>query len=97
VCAVKPKDSIRYIRSYSDSESVKREEYMLIQTPQIFDLDVLKNAYQNQPYQAAFTDDASVAEANGIRIQLCEGDYRNIKITTPEDLLLAEVLIHQFT
>jgi 2-C-methyl-D-erythritol 4-phosphate cytidylyltransferase len=64
----------------------------LIQTPQIFSVKDLKEAFM-QEYSDDFTDDARVVEALGIQINLVEGSYENIKITTPEDLLLAEVLM----
>jgi 2-C-methyl-D-erythritol 4-phosphate cytidylyltransferase len=64
----------------------------LIQTPQIFSVKDLKEAFK-QPYSDDFTDDARVVEALGIHINLVEGSYKNIKITTPEDLVLAEVLL----
>jgi 2-C-methyl-D-erythritol 4-phosphate cytidylyltransferase len=64
----------------------------LIQTPQIFSLKDLKTAFK-QDYSTDFTDDARVVESIGVKINLVEGSYRNIKITTPEDLDLAEVLL----
>ena len=69
-----------------------RGDYRLVQTPQTFDIQLLKAA-NRQPYHDGFTDDASVVEAFGFDITLVEGNRENIKITTPYDLKIAEVLI----
>jgi len=83
-------ETIRKVDETSSS-TVKRENYKLVQTPQCFNLKIIKKAFE-QTYHPNFTDDASVAEANGIQIHLVEGNRENIKITTPEDLLMAETL-----
>ena len=69
-----------------------RGDYRLVQTPQTFDIQLLKAA-NRQPYNEGFTDDASVVEAYGYPITLVEGNRENIKITTPFDLRMAEVLL----
>ena len=69
-----------------------RDEYRLVQTPQVFDIQLLKAA-NRQPYRDAFTDDASVVEAYGVTVTLVEGNRENIKITTPGDLNMAEAVI----
>jgi len=74
------------------SHTVPRNDYRLVQTPQTFDIQLLKAANQ-QPYNDNFTDDASVVESYGYEITLVEGNRENIKITTPYDLKIAEVLI----
>lgn len=75
------------------SEGTKpRTDYRLVQTPQVFDIRLLKAA-NSQPYDDGFTDDASVVERYGYTITLVEGNRENIKITTPYDLKIAEVLI----
>jgi len=74
------------------SITVPRGDYRLVQTPQTFDIQLLKAA-NRQPYNDGFTDDASVVEAFGIDVTLVEGNRENIKITTPYDLKIAEVLI----
>ena len=74
------------------SETVSRSDYKLVQTPQVFDIQLLKEAY-NQEYTDTFTDDASVVEAMGGEICLVPGNRENIKLTTPFDLKIAEVLI----
>ena len=76
----------------ADSVTVPRDEYRLVQTPQTFDIQLLKAA-NRQPYNDGFTDDASVVESYGHQITLVEGNRENIKITTPYDLKIAEVLI----
>ena len=74
------------------SRTVPRNDYRLVQTPQTFDIQLLKAA-NRQPYNDGFTDDASVVEAFGFDITLVEGNRENIKITTPFDLRMAEVLL----
>ena len=74
------------------SQTVPRDQYRLVQTPQTFDIQLLKAA-NKQPYNDGFTDDASVVESFGHKITLVEGNRENIKITTPYDLKIAEVLI----
>ena len=73
------------------SETVPRDQYKLVQTPQVFDVALLRRAYQ-QEYTDLFTDDASVVEALGEKVYLVEGNRENIKLTTPFDLKLAEWL-----
>ena len=84
-------DSIRAIDN-NDSKPINRENLRVIQTPQTFKLDLIKNAF-NQPYNPCFTDEATVAELAGIKINLVKGDQRNIKVTTPEDLIIASALL----
>lgn len=74
------------------SVTVNRDDYKLVQTPQVFDADLLKQAYE-QPYQPGFTDDASVVEFLGTAVALTAGNRENIKITTPFDLAIAEALL----
>ena len=78
-------ETVRQILPDGTSITRPRDEYRLVQTPQTFPLIMLKEAYQ-QPYSEAFTDDASVVEATGQRIEMIEGNRENIKITTPSDL-----------
>lgn len=78
------------------SVSVDRSDYRLVQTPQVFDIQLLKAA-NRQPYRDTFTDDASVVESYGQAITLVEGNRENIKITTPFDLQIAEALIRPST
>ena len=74
------------------SLTVPRSDYRLVQTPQTFDIQLLKAA-NRQPYNDNFTDDASVVEAFGQEITLVEGNRENIKITTPYDMIVAEALV----
>ena len=75
-----------------ESVTVSRDDYRLVQTPQVFDAELLKAAY-GQPYTPHFTDDASVVEAWGASVTLTPGNRENIKITTPFDLKIAAALI----
>jgi len=86
-------ETLRHIAGGADgaSATVPRSEYRLVQTPQAFDIQLLKAA-NRQPYRDDFTDDASVVEAYGHPITLVEGNRENIKITTPYDLRVAEAL-----
>ena len=75
------------------SVTVPRNDYRLVQTPQCFDIQLLKAA-NRQPYNDGFTDDASVVEAFGQSITLVEGNRENIKITTPYDIVVAEAILN---
>ena len=85
---------VETVRQLKDETSftVPRNDYRLVQTPQCFDIQLLKAANQQQ-YNDGFTDDASVVEAFGMDVTLVEGNRENIKITTPYDLKIAEVLV----
>jgi 2-C-methyl-D-erythritol 4-phosphate cytidylyltransferase len=87
VVSVASKDSVRV-----NGQAIDRSTVRLIQTPQTFQIPLIKKAFET-PELSTFTDDASVAEHAGFEIHLIEGAYENIKITTPEDLLWAEVLL----
>ena len=81
-------ETLRHI----EKGNLYRADYRLVQTPQTFDIQLLKAA-NRQPYQESFTDDASVVEAYGQQVAMVEGNRENIKITTPFDLKIAEILI----
>ncbi|RLD82834.1 MAG: 2-C-methyl-D-erythritol 4-phosphate cytidylyltransferase [Bacteroidetes bacterium] len=87
-----PVDSVRQI-SKDTNISIDRSKLSLIQTPQVFKIDILKKAYK-QKYKESFTDDASVIEEMGEKINLVEGNRENIKITNSIDLVMAEALYH---
>lgn len=87
---IEEKNSVRILTAY-ESKALDRKKIRVVQTPQVFPADLLKNAYET-PYREEFTDDASVAEYSGIQIKLVKGDERNIKITTPLDLKFADYL-----
>lgn len=87
----KESEIVRKVRCQKESRTVPRDEYRLVQTPQTFDIQLLKAA-NRQPYNDGFTDDASVVESYGHQITLVDGNRENIKITTPYDLRIGEVL-----
>jgi len=87
---IEPADSVRVLYG-DDSRPVARHEVRLIQTPQVFRGSLIMKAY-DRDFDPAFTDDATVAEASGVKIHLTHGNRENIKITTPEDLAVAHVL-----
>ncbi len=84
-------DTLRHIAE-GGSVTVNRDQYKTVQTPQVFDSELLKEAYC-QEYNTSFTDDASVVEALGIPVFLVPGNRENIKITTPFDLKVAASLL----
>ncbi len=85
VTCVPVKDSVRVVGPDGVSQAVDRSQYRLVQTPQTFELNTFRQAFQTAE-QSFFTDCASVMEYAGFPITLIEGAYENIKITTPEDL-----------
>ena len=84
-------ETVRHIMPGGKTETVDRADYRLVQTPQTFDIQLLKQAYA-QPYRDCFTDDASVVESAGHEVTLIDGNRENIKITTPFDLRIARIL-----
>lgn len=72
--------------------NVQRNDYRTVQTPQAFDIQLLKQAFC-QPYSDAFTDDASLVEAMGHKVTMVDGNRENIKLTTPYDLSVAEAIL----
>ncbi|MFC2187061.1 2-C-methyl-D-erythritol 4-phosphate cytidylyltransferase [Fulvivirgaceae bacterium LMO-SS25] len=91
VAAVPLKESIRE-GSQANSKARDRRNFYLIQTPQVFKSEILISAFL-QEEKDTFTDEASVVESMGQSIMLSEGDYRNIKVTTAEDIIVAEALM----
>lgn len=85
-------DSCRMLESDGGSHIVDRRCLRLVQTPQVFSVDLLKKAYA-APFQDVFTDDASVVEHFGHPIRLVEGEINNIKITNPIDLKMGEWIL----
>ncbi len=92
---INPYDSIRMIGGNGDYHVADRSKILLVQTPQVFHSDILLDAY-TQPYSPAFTDDASVVESTGIKIDHTEGMTTNIKLTKPADMLLAKAILSVF-
>lgn len=99
VLGVKVKDTIKIVDQTKIIKSTPdRESLWKIQTPQAFTLSIIKMAYEmaeNEKYIG--TDDSSLVERLGISVHIIEGDYRNIKITTPEDLFLAENILDNWS
>jgi 2-C-methyl-D-erythritol 4-phosphate cytidylyltransferase len=86
-----PVDSLRMITEQG-SIHVNRMQFRQVQTPQVFRSELIKKAYMNE-YTPEFTDDATVLENSGSEINLVEGNRENIKITTPEDLIISTALL----
>jgi len=86
-------DSIREVKEH-ENQIVDRTKLRAIQTPQVFQSQIITKAFE-QPFSPTFTDDASVVEAYGEKIHLVEGNVENIKLTTPFDLLIGEALLQQ--
>jgi 2-C-methyl-D-erythritol 4-phosphate cytidylyltransferase len=91
---VELKESLRQLIG-ANSFSLNRADFRLVQTPQTFSLKKIRKAYDVN-FKEEFTDDASVFESDGNEIHLVDGDYSNIKVTTPEDLVIAESLMKSF-
>ena len=91
--AVTCTDSVRIINNNSHA-SINREQVKIVQTPQTFLSSILIPAF-NQPYQEIFTDEATVVEALGESVYLIEGEYSNLKITRPADLLVANAILEE--
>lgn len=85
-------ESLRTVDNDGTSHATDRSRYRIVQTPQVFLTDRLKAAYA-QPYDPAYTDDASVYEAAGYPVTLIEGNRENIKITYPHDMEWAHILM----
>jgi 2-C-methyl-D-erythritol 4-phosphate cytidylyltransferase len=86
-------ESIRHIDD-ENSKPVDRDKLRIIQTPQTFKTDIILDAFKCD-YKPDFTDEATVVEANGLKVHLIQGEKRNIKITTKEDLIIAEAYLKQ--
>ena len=84
-------ETLRHINADGSGDNVLRSDYRLVQTPQTFDIQLLKQANKQQ-YRESFTDDSSVVEGIGQKVTMVEGNRENIKITTPFDLIIAEAL-----
>jgi len=95
VAAVPVKDTIKLSDSRSlIRETIERSQLWAAQTPQIFSFDIITRAYGN--LTAEITDDSAAVEQLGYKVKLYMGDYRNIKITTPEDLKLARIIAREW-
>jgi len=88
---ISPSDTLRII-SGEENKPINRLQVKQVQTPQVFNTDLIKNAYL-QEYMPEFTDDATVLERTGVKINLVDGNRENIKITNPEDLVISTALL----
>jgi len=88
------KDSVRMVDENGVNHAVNRNKLRLVQTPQTFQTNILLPAFE-YTYQDSFTDEATVVEAHGKKVDLIEGEDTNIKITSPVDLKIAESYLNQ--
>lgn len=86
--------TLRHIDPRGGGFNVDRSLYREVQTPQVFDITLARQAF-NQPDRSQFTDDSSVIESLGCKVSIVEGNRENIKITTPFDLTVAEAIIRK--
>ena len=94
--AIPVKDTIKVVEGRLVKETPDRSSLMAVQTPQVFDFDLLRGALRKAEEEgAAVTDDCSAVERTGMRIKIVEGDERNLKVTTPMDLKIAELLLEE--
>ena len=94
--AIPVKDTIKVAQGGLVKETPDRSTLMAVQTPQVFDFDLLRGALSKAEADgAAVTDDCSAVERTGMKIKLVEGDERNLKVTTPMDLKIAELLLEE--
>ncbi|AKG75099.1 2-C-methyl-D-erythritol 4-phosphate cytidylyltransferase [Salinicoccus halodurans] len=94
ICGVKPKDTLKMISDNQVQETVDRENVIIVHTPQAFRYDLIMDAHENAAEQnLAVTDDSMMMEALGYRVHVVPSSYDNIKITTEEDLKVAESIL----
>ena len=86
-------DTLRFVGESGCGRNVLRSDYVIVQTPQVFDIALAKRAF-SLPYKESFTDDASVVEDFGCQVSVVEGCRENIKLTTPFDMKVAEAILH---
>ena len=94
--AVPVKDTIKMVKGGLVEKTPDRATLQAVQTPQVFDFDLLRGALkQAEEEKAAVTDDCSAVERLGMKVKIVEGDERNLKVTTPMDLKIAEMLLEE--
>ena len=94
--AVPVKDTIKVVQGSIVKETPDRSQLRAVQTPQVFDIDLLRAAMKKaREDEAAITDDCSAVERLGMSVRIVEGDERNIKVTTPMDLMIATMLLEE--
>jgi 2-C-methyl-D-erythritol 4-phosphate cytidylyltransferase len=92
--AVRVKDTVKKVRDQFVEETVERSSLWAVQTPQAFHVSLVLRAHEQAQKDGYIgTDDASLVERIGGKVKIVEGDYRNIKLTTPDDLLFAEAIL----
>ena len=96
--AIPVKDTIKVVSGGLVKETPDRATLQAVQTPQVFDFDLLRGALKKAEADgASVTDDCSAVERTGMKIKIVEGDERNLKVTTPMDLKIAELLLEEET
>src|SRR5690625_659284 len=96
ICGVKVKDTVKKVSGPHVVETLPREELFITHTPQAFDYELIMHAHENARTNAlSVTDDSSMVEALGEKVHIVESSYNNIKITTREDLVIAESIINR--
>ena len=94
--AVPVKDTIKVVKGGLVEKTPERATLQAVQTPQVFDFDLLRGALKKaEEEKAAVTDDCSAVERLGMKVKIVEGDERNLKVTTPMDLKIAEMLLEE--
>ena len=94
--AIPVKDTIKTVEGGLVVNTPDRSKLRAVQTPQVFDIDLLKGALKKAAQdKAEVTDDCSAVERLGMKVKIVEGDERNIKVTTPMDLKIAEMLLEE--
>lgn len=92
--AIPVKDTIKVVQGGIVKETPERKHLYAVQTPQVFDFDLLRGALKKAALdKAEITDDCSAVERMGMSVKIVEGDERNLKITTPIDLTIAKMLL----
>ena len=90
------KDTVKVVRGGTVAVTPDRSTLQAIQTPQVFDIDLLRGALKMaRDTGAVITDDCSAVENMGMSVKIVEGDERNIKVTTPMDLHIAQLLLEE--
>lgn len=94
--AVPVKDTIKEVSESTVESTPDRSRLWAVQTPQVFEKNLYMSAYERSVKSGLdFTDDCQLMEHSGIKVHITQGDYSNIKITTPEDIIIAEALLKQ--
>jgi 2-C-methyl-D-erythritol 4-phosphate cytidylyltransferase len=94
--AIPVKDTIKVVRGGLVAETPDRSTLKAVQTPQVFDFDLLRGALKKAKMDGiSITDDCSAVEHMGMSVKIVDGDERNIKITTPMDLKIAEMILEE--